>query len=150
MFNPQSFTETTLSKTNSKSFWKMVCWKTMFFLGFDPIFNVFLLLVLGNGPSFFMKHSEDWNFDDIRNCDEIGGIKTSAGQWSKPWLCVDFVAYTGFYYPIIYPLYPKSRNPGDLLIFLHQKRDSNYYSIIYPNTQWCMAYNLPTFGCILW
>ena len=41
----------------------------MFFLGFDPIFNVFLLLVLGNEPSFFMKHSEDWNLDDIRNCD---------------------------------------------------------------------------------
>lgn len=97
MFNPQSFTETTLSKTNSKSFWKMVCWKTMFFLEFDPIFNVFLLLVLGNAPSFFMKHSEDWNFDDLRNCDDKRGINTSAGF--------------------------SDQNPGDLVMLLYYIRN---------------------------
>ena len=102
--HPQSFTETTLSKTHSKSFWKMVCWKTMFFLGLDPIFNVFLLLVLGNGPSFFMKHSEDWNFDDLRNC-AWGDIKTSAELWSKPlviwWCCCIYGILLPNYIPII-------------------------------------------------
>lgn len=101
--HPQSFTETTRSKTNSKSFWKMVCWKTMFFLGFDPIFNAFLLLVLGNGPSFFMKHSEDWNLDDIRNCD-WAGIKTSAGF--------------------------SDQNPGYVLILLYGILLPNYLPII--------------------
>lgn len=111
MFNPQSFTETTLSKTNSKSFWKMVCWKTVFFFGVRPYFQCVFAVSFGERAIFLHEtlwglepwwHPQLWLSWYQNKCWAV--IKTLVMCW---FCCV---------YGILLPNYLPTQNPEILVI----------------------------------